>query len=109
MVRAALPGERPHRQPVDEAVEEFLSDFDPTSTNLTDVLRSHLSFEGAFDIAELETLDEIDVEFGDPQPLNFGPNPPRVGGADIVETDQAIEDTSAGFVHIIDAVLEPQS
>ena len=89
------------------------SGIDITSVDLTDpnVLRAHLSFEGAFDLDGLAQLDpkEIGVEAGNPQPVDAGATPPTVGDgarAEIIRRDNAVE---LGYVQVIDAVLEVQS
>jgi uncharacterized surface protein with fasciclin (FAS1) repeats len=92
----------------DQAVNDFLSTFDPVSTNLEDVVRAHLSYEGALESADLEPLQELDVEFGGPQPLDFTAQPPTIGGAEVIDVDNAVEDASAGVVHVIDTVLTPE-
>lgn len=98
--------------PTNQAVDAFLNSFDPTATNLDDVVRSHLSFVGALDRDDLAGRNDIDVDFGGAQPLNFGPTPPTIGAApdiaDIVEFDQSVEESAPGVLFIIDAVLAPQ-
>ncbi|MGA9277640.1 fasciclin domain-containing protein [Ilumatobacter sp.] len=91
-----------------DAVTDFLNSFDPTSTDLGDVMRAHLSDVGALDRDDLSTRSDIAVDSGGPQPLNFGPNPPTIGGADITEFDNAVENASPGYIHIIEAMLTPE-
>jgi len=89
----------------DQAVSDFLSNFDPVTSNLTDIMNAQLSYEGALDSTDLSTLPDIDVEFGGPQPLDFTVDPPTIGGAELVDVDNAVENTSPGFVHVVDEVL----
>lgn len=84
---------------------------DLTSGQVRDLLLTHIVDGEALTASDLQGRSEVDVATGGPHALDFGVDPPTVGGVSITDTDlpaaSGPDAAANGVYHVLDGVLTP--